>query len=246
MELNLMEEIRAIVFIDNNIFFSILFPFRLYFLLIYAILINSQNIDSSPNFLLFNLYISLYPPPSPLSHSLFISLYLPWCQILEYWHLKVTVAIAWCAAVSNGWFTSTSSLPLSSSSSLLALLLLCYHKLQDFIDHYCHVSTSSLAFKEGCGRMKVKETERVLLTTQNWFLLFGCFLHYSAYLYASTAIYTSMGGHVHTRLRSPYTLSIRPTVGQNLVEEFTQGAGNAVCEWVWVSVCVRESVCEER
>jgi hypothetical protein len=35
---------------------------------------------------------------------------------------------------------------------------------------------------------------------------------------------------VQTRLRSPYTLSIRPTVGQNLVEELTQGAGNAVCE----------------
>lgn len=33
---------------------------------------------------------------------------------------------------------------------------------------------------------------------------------------------------MQTRLRSPYTLSIRPTVGQNLVEELTQGAGNAV------------------
>ena len=33
---------------------------------------------------------------------------------------------------------------------------------------------------------------------------------------------------MQTRFRSPYTLSIRPTVGQNFVEELTQGAGNAV------------------
>jgi hypothetical protein len=32
---------------------------------------------------------------------------------------------------------------------------------------------------------------------------------------------------VQTRFRSPYTLSIRPTVGQNLVEELTHGAGKA-------------------
>lgn len=32
---------------------------------------------------------------------------------------------------------------------------------------------------------------------------------------------------MQTRFRSPYTLSIRPTVGQNLVEELTQGAGKA-------------------
>ena len=32
---------------------------------------------------------------------------------------------------------------------------------------------------------------------------------------------------MHTRFLSPYTLSIRPTVGQNLVDELTQGAGNA-------------------
>ena len=32
---------------------------------------------------------------------------------------------------------------------------------------------------------------------------------------------------MQTRFRSPYTLSIRPTVGQNLVEELTHGAGKA-------------------
>ena len=46
--------------------------------------------------------------------------------------------------------------------------------------------------------------------------------------YERTYECTSIGGHVQTRLRSPYTLSIRPTVGQNFVEELTQGAGNAV------------------
>ena len=74
--------------------------------------------------------------------------------------------------------------------------------------------------------MKFMETERTLQFSPIRSLPFGTFVHCS--VYASTAIYTSMGGHVHTRLRSPYTLSIRPTVGQNLVDEFTQGAGNAV------------------
>ena len=71
------------MFIDKNIFFSTLFPFGLYFPLIYAILISSQDIESSPNFLLFRLSLSLNPPPSSLflfliflslSLSLFISL----------------------------------------------------------------------------------------------------------------------------------------------------------------------------
>ena len=36
------------------------------------------------------------------------------------------------------------------------------------------------------------------------------------YAVAGSVSYTLMGGQVHTRLRSPYTLSMRPTVGQNL------------------------------
>jgi protoporphyrinogen oxidase len=37
-----------------------------------------------------------------------------------------------------------------------------------------------------------------------------------------------IGGHVHTKWRSPYALSTRPTCGQNLLS-FTHGAGNAPC-----------------
>jgi hypothetical protein len=58
--------------------------------------------------------------------------------------------------------------------------------------------------------------------------VFRCFVRIAHRdIYASTVSYTSIGGHVQTRLRSPYTLSILPTVGQNLAAELTQGAGNA-------------------
>ena len=44
--------------------------------------------------------------------------------------------------------------------------------------------------------------------------------------YTTSSMYDSIGGHAHTKLRSPYALSTRPTVGQNLFE-LTYGSGNA-------------------
>ena len=38
----------------------------------------------------------------------------------------------------------------------------------------------------------------------------------------------SIGGQAHIRLRSPYGLSIRPTLGQNFAAR-TNGSGNAAC-----------------
>src|SRR4051812_15513365 len=40
--------------------------------------------------------------------------------------------------------------------------------------------------------------------------------------------YSAIGGHAHIRLRSPYGLSIRPTLGQCLCAR-TNGSGNAAC-----------------
>ncbi len=40
--------------------------------------------------------------------------------------------------------------------------------------------------------------------------------------------YAAIGGHVHTRFRSPYGLSTRPTAGQNLCS-LTHASGNPPC-----------------
>lgn len=52
------------------------------------------------------------------------------------------------------------------------------------------------------------------------------------------SMYDSMGGHVHTRLRSPCTLFTRPTEGQNLLA-LDQGAGKAARSRLYG--CVHES-----
>src|SRR4051794_21903059 len=51
---------------------------------------------------------------------------------------------------------------------------------------------------------------------------------------ASYALYMSIGGHAHIKLRSPYGLSILPTAGQNFLS-FTHGAGNAasLLRYLW-------------
>ena len=42
------------------------------------------------------------------------------------------------------------------------------------------------------------------------------------------SVYSDSGGQLHTRLRSPYTLSIRPTGGQYR-SLFRESTGNAAC-----------------
>src|SRR5437868_4614958 len=58
--------------------------------------------------------------------------------------------------------------------------------------------------------------------------------------------YSAIGGHEHIRLRSPYGLSIRPTLGQCLFAR-TNGSGNAACSreygWLQSSAAIAPAVC---